>query len=209
MANTNSRIPIQDLPYSAGLMSQSCWFIEFKRLIQLIAEGKSDDEIRHECLDNNLFGYAKEYRAKRVYGYLTNRAKILDESLIHLFIEGDLATQKLINLIAILRGDRLFFEFVYEVYREKAILGQMELEDQDVNVFFRNKGNQSDVVENWNDSTKRKLKNCYLNFMADTGLFRTENKVRTITTPIVDNRLAAYLERSGDHALLVAISGVA
>ncbi len=190
-------------------MSQSCWFIEFKKIVQLIGAGKTEEEIKTECLDNNLLGAVKEYRAKRMYGYLINRAKMMDEGLVRLFMDGDLGTQKLINLIAILRGDRLFFEFVYEVYREKAILGQMELEDQDVNVFFRNKANQSDLVENWNDSTKKKLKNCYLNFMADSGLLQVENRIRIITTPIVDNRLASILEYSGDHSLLVAISGVA
>ena len=204
-----NRIPIQELPYSAGLMSQSCWFVEFKKIVQLIAAGRTEDEIKAECLENNLLGAVKEYRAKRMYGYLINRAKMLDEELVQLFMEGDLSTQKLINLVAILRGDRLFFEFVYEVYREKAILGQPELEDQDVNVFFRNKGNQSELVENWNDSTKKHLKSSYLTCMADAGLLRVEKKVRGITTPIVDSRLAAYLERSGDHALLVAISGVA
>ena len=203
------RIPIQELPYSAGLMSQSCWFVEFKKIVQLIAAGKTEDEIKAECLENNLLGAVKECRAKRMYGYLINRARMLDEELVQLFMEGDLGTQKLINLVAILRGDRLFFEFLFEVYREKAILGQPELEDQDVNVFFRNKENQSELVESWNDSTKRKLKNCYLLFMAETGLLRVEKKIRSISTPIVDSRLAAYLERSGDHALLVAISGVA
>ena len=209
MKMSATRIPIQELPYSAGLMSQSCWFVEFKKIVQLIAAGRTEDEIKSECLENNLLGAVKEYRAKRMYGYLINRSKMLDEELIQLFMERDLGTQKLINLIAILRGDRLFFEFVYEVYREKAILGQRELEDQDVNVFFRNKGNQSELVENWNDSTKKHLKSSYLTCMADAGLLRVEKKVRSITTPIVDSRLAAYLKRSGDHALLVAISGVA
>ena len=69
------RTPIRELPYSAGLMSQSCWFVEFKKIIQLVADGKSQEEIRIQCLENNLLGAAKEYRAKRVYGYLISRAK--------------------------------------------------------------------------------------------------------------------------------------
>lgn len=203
------RTPIQALEYSAGLMSQSCWFIEFKRVVQLIADGKTEEEIKIECLENNLFGAAKEYRAKRMYGYLINRAKMLDNESVQLFMDGDLSMQKLINLVAIIRGDRLFFEFLNEVYREKAILGQLEIEDKDVNVFFRNKSNQSEVIEKWNDSTKKHLKSNYLTCMADAGLIRVEKKTRSITTPIVDSRLESYLERSGDHALLIAITGVA
>lgn len=203
------RTPIQQLPYSAGLMAQSCWFIEFKKIVKLLASGCTSEEIRYECLENNLLGAVKEYRAKRMYGYLSNRAKLLDDDLIRLFMQSDLATQKLINLVAILRGDRLFFEFMFEVYREKVLLGQAVLEDMDVNVFFHRKGKQSETVENWNDSTKKHLKSNYLTCMTDAGLLCTEKKIRTITKPIVDDRLADCLERSGDHALLTAISGVA
>lgn len=203
------RIPIYGLPYSAGLMSQSCWFVEFKKIVQMIAAGKTEEEIKSECLENNLFGAVKEYRAKRMYGYLINRANMLDDDLVQLFMKGDLATQKVINLIAILRGDRLFFEFVYEVYREKALLGQDIIEDSDINIFFTRKGKQSEVVEGWNDSTKKHLRSNYVTCLADANLLQIVKKIRKITTPILDSQLIRYLEQCGDHALLVAISGEA
>ena len=199
---------IQDLPYSAGLISQSFWFVEFKKIVQLIASGSSDEDIKKECLENNLLGAVKEYRAKRMYGYLWNRAKRIDDKLIHLFMDGDIGTQKLIDLIAIILGDKLYFEFIYEVYREKAILGQHEIDDNDLSVFFSNKGHQSELVENWNDSTKNHLKSNYINCMTDAGLIKIENKKRIITIPIIDDRLGAYLEQKGYHALLAALLGV-
>ena len=206
---SNERKPVQELEYSAGLMSQCFWFIEMKKMIQLKAAGKTDEEIKQECLENNLLGAVKEYRAKRMFGYLWNRINLLDEELIRLFLEGYIITQKLVNLIGILRGDKLFFEFVYEVYREKAILGQLKIEDVDTNLFFRNKENQSPVIENWNESTKKKLKNFYLCSLADAGLLKVEKKDREITLPIVDKQLATHLITCGDKALLIAITGVA
>lgn len=203
------RTRILELPYSSGLVSQSCWFVEFKKIIQLIAAGKSEEEIRNECLENNLLGAVKEYRAARVYGYLIARAKMLDAAGVKLFMCSDLATQKLMNLVAILRRDRLFFEFVYEVYREKVILGQMELEDKDFSIFFRNKGEQSEVVEAWNDSTKKKLECNYRGCLKGANLLRAEGRKRLITKPIVDDTLVCYLKDSGDEAILTAISGVA
>ena len=202
------RTPIQELPYSAGLMSQSCWFVEFKKIIQLVADGKSQEEIRIQCLENNLLGAAKEYRAKRVYGYLITRAKMLDAAGVRLFMESDLSTQKILNLVAILRGERLFFEFVYEIYREKVILGQLELEDRDFSIFFRTKGEQSELVEKWNDSTKGHLKSNYVTCMTDANLLYIEGRKRLITKPIVDNSLIRYLNDSGDQAILAAITGV-
>ena len=42
--------------YSAGLISQSFWFVEMKKVIKLIDDGKSEEEIKKMCIDENLFG---------------------------------------------------------------------------------------------------------------------------------------------------------
>ena len=44
--------------YSAGLISQSSWFVEMKKVIKLINDGKSEEEIKKMCIDENLFGAA-------------------------------------------------------------------------------------------------------------------------------------------------------
>ena len=113
--------------YSAGLMSQYFWFIEFKKLVCAVKEGESADEIKKLCIDENWFGAVNSYRAKRMYGYIINRVNLIDERLCDIFMSSDVATQKLINLICIMKLDRLFFEFVYEVYRDKIILGSGEI----------------------------------------------------------------------------------
>lgn len=194
--------------YSAGLMSQSFWFIEFKKVIKLISEGKSEDEIKQMCIEENLFGAAKEYRAKRMYGYIWNRVKKLDKTLMELFLNSDLATQKIINLVAIIRSDRLFFEFVFEVYREKNIIGTQVLEDTDANIFFKNKEIQSEDIAAWKDTTKRKLRQVYFNYLIDANLLTVVDKKKTITPPILDIALERYLEACGDSAIIKAITGV-
>lgn len=194
--------------YSAGLMSQSFWFIEFKKIVTLVHSGKSYDEIKSLCLEENMLGAAKAYRAKRIYGYIINRVRTLDETEMDLFCEADLATQKIINLIAILRTDRLFFEFVYEVYREKVILGLPYLEDSDLNIFFKNKEAQNEEIASWRDTTVKKLKNCYLNYMTDANLISVCDKQRSITPPILDAILERSLQAKNETAMLKAITGV-
>mgnify|MGYP005799054185 CR=1 FL=1 len=194
--------------YSAGLVSQSFWFIEMKKLIKLIYDGKSEKDIKALCIEENLFGAAKEYRAKRIYGYLWNRVKRLDQTLIELFVNSDLETQKLINLVAIIKGDRLFFEFLFEVYREKSILGVPIIENSDMSIFFKNKEVQSDIVLSWTDSTKKRLCSSYLNFMVDANLLTVVDKAKTITPPIMDIALQCYLEVTGSGPIVKAIMGV-
>jgi len=52
-----------ELLYSAGLMSQSFWFIEFKKVVKLVADGVDAEEIKRRCLEENLLGAAKEYES--------------------------------------------------------------------------------------------------------------------------------------------------
>ena len=199
---------MEDEIYSSGLVSQSFWFIEMKKIIKLVSEDKNEQEIRKICIEENLFGAAKEYRAKRIYGYLWKRVERLDETMIELFLNSDLQTQKLINLIAVLNVDRLFFEFIFEVYREKSILGVPKIEDADINIFFNNKEIQSEDITKWTDVTKKRLRSAYLNFMVDANLLTVVGKEKFITPPIMDIALERYLETTGNGSMVKAIMGV-
>lgn len=194
--------------YSAGLVSQSFWFIEFKKVIRLFGEGKSSDEIKELCIAENLFGAANPYRAKRMTGYLIKRAKALDAQEIGRLMHIDLETQKLLDLIAILRLDRLFFEFLFEVYREKIILGIPVLEDRDASIFFKNKEIQSQTIEEWKESTKSHLRQCFFNYMVDANLLTMDGKIRKITPPMLDITLERHLEEKGESAIIKALTGV-
>lgn len=194
--------------YSSGLVSESFWFIEFRKIIKLKYEGKTWDEIKKSCLVDNLLGISKEYRAKRNYGYLKNRIDALDAGLIEIFIYADLNTQKIINLIAIAKKNRLFFEFLYEVYREKVQLGAPALTESDINIFYKNKQSQDDDMNTWTDVTLRRLRSTYMNFLTDAGLLTVSGKEKKITPPILDITLENYLKDNGDNQIIKAITGV-
>ena len=193
--------------YSAGLMSEAPWFHEFKKMIYLIHEGKSLDEIKTLCVKENLFGMPKEYRALRTYSYLLNRVNVMDEQLIDLFCSSDLATQKLINFITIILGDRLLYELINEVYKEKVFLGYSELSVSDINVFFTDKCTQDEEMKEWKDTTFKRLRSGYLQFMTDANLLQKGRGVYYVTPPILDISLERYLQYSGKEHILKAITG--
>ena len=122
--------------YSAGAVKMSFWFVEFRKVVQLLDEGKNMDEVKHLALSENLFAAPTTLRATQIFRTVSGRIKTLDGSIIPVFMAGDLSTQKLIALIAAMAYDTLFFDFVYEVIREKLMLGSNELKDSDVRVFF-------------------------------------------------------------------------
>lgn len=194
--------------YSSGLVSESFWFIEFKKIIKLRNEGKSWDDIRDLCLNDNLLGISKEYRAKRIYGYLKNRVDVLDEGLINIFINADLTTQKVINIIAIAKKNKLFFEFLYELYREKVLLGAIVLTDSDISIFFKNKQEQDEDISKWTDATLKRLSSTYMNFLTDAGFLTVIDKQKRITPPILDISLENYLKDNDENQILKAIRGI-
>lgn len=195
------------ITYSAGIMSQSFWFVEFKKYLKLVLEGYTPEQIKVMVIQENLFGSPNEYRAKRIFGYISSRASHIEEKGIELFFSSDLATQKLLNLVCIIRQDRLFFEFINEVYREKVIIGADALDISDANIFFRNKEVQSEKVAEWTDRTKKNVRNCYFNFMTDANLLTVVEKKRKITPPLLDIELERYLEANGEAFIAKAITG--
>lgn len=194
--------------YSSGIISQSFWFVETKKVIKLIQDGKEYEDIKKLCIDENYFGMDNAYRAKRMFGYIWNRVRNIDKKMIQLFCDSDLSTQKIINLILIMKVDRLFFEFLYDVYREKVILGAEVLDESDLKIFFTNKEKQNEDISKWTDATKKRLRSTYNNFLIDANLLTVINKEKIITPPILDIALERYLQSIGDNAILKAITGV-
>ena len=139
--------------YSAGAVKLSFWFLEFSKVVQLLAAGNSFDEIRQKNQEENIFGAPTQRRADQICRTVLTRVQALDSSFYPMFLSGDLATQKLFALAAVMACDTLFFDFVYEVIREKLIIGCNELEPKDVRAFFRDKQAQDDRLAQWTDQT--------------------------------------------------------
>ena len=194
--------------YSAGIMSQAFWFSEVRQFLNLKKNKYNSEDIKRTVVEENLFGAPNEYRAKRIYGYILNRVNAIEPELEELFFSSDLATQKIINLIAVIRNDRLFFEFLYEVYREKIIIGEEILETAAGKTFFYLKETQDDTIAQWKDTTKRRVQSAYYNFMTESNLLRFESQKKyIITQPILDIALEQYLRSHGETAIVKAITG--
>lgn len=139
--------------YSAGAVKLSFWFMEFRKVVSLLSEGKQLEEIKQLNKAENIFGAPTKDRAEKIYNTVAARISCLPSSFYSIFMESDIATQKLFALAAAMANDTLFFDFVYEVIREKMILGSNEYADSDVRIFFKNKQVQDEKVAGWTEAT--------------------------------------------------------
>lgn len=194
--------------YSASAVSRPFWYVEFKKVMNLLNSGLTYDQIRTKVLEDNIFDVAKEYRAKEIYGAVARRAKMLDDQGVALFCNSDMGTMKLIAFIAIMQTDRLLAEFMHEVYREKVMVGDLDLRDADFNTFFKRKQDQDEGVAGWKDYTLKKLRNSYVNYLAEAGLISRIDGVRTLTPPLLTEELKAYLKHSDMGSYISVFTGV-
>ena len=194
--------------YSAGMVKLSFWFAEFRKVIELLSSGKTLREIKQMNVQENIFSAPTQARAIQIFNTVSTRVKGLDSSFYAVFAKSDISTQKFIALIAVMRTDSLFFDFVYEVYREKLILGIDELADSDVGIFFKNKQLQSEKVAKWTDYTLKRLGTCYKTMLMESGLIDQGTGTRKILKPILDKALEECLKINGMETTLRALTGV-
>lgn len=199
---------MREKPYSASAVKFAFWFPEFRKEIHLLTEGRTQDDIRKLCLEENVFGASTAARAKRIYLTVTARIRELDESIYSLFQSSDLGTQKLINLSAIMAQDRLFFEFMYEVFKEKILIGAKDLSDSDYRIFFRNKQLQDERVAAWTDQTVQRLAETYKGYLLEAGLTKEGKQSQSILKPILDPLFEDWLKQHDMKVVVHALTGV-
>lgn len=195
-------------PYSAGAVKFAFWFPEFRKEIAMLSDGMSLDEIKSACLDKNVFNASTPARAAMMYQTVTARIQELDASIYPLFQQSDLATQKLVNLTAIMMHESLFFDFMYEVFREKILMGTNELNDRDVRIFFRDKQLQDSKAATWTDQTLQRLGRTYKSYLLGAGLSDRGQKTRKLFKPILDPAFETWLVQKHLEPIIKALTGV-
>ncbi len=194
--------------YSAGAVKLSFWFVEFRKTVELLNKGQSFSQIKSLVLNENLFAAPTTQRANQIFNTVTARIKSLDESFIPIFLQSDLSTQKLFALVAAMAYDTLFFDFVYEIIREKILLGICELSDSDVRIFFKDKQQQNEKVAKWTDATLVRLARCYKTMLYEAGIIDKANAARKILRPILDPAMVRWLELNDMDVYIKALTGV-
>ena len=194
--------------YSAGAVKHSFWFMEFRNVVSLRAEGKSWEEIQELNEKENIFGAPTPLRQNQIWSTVSGRMKCLDDSFYPVFQACDVSAQKLFALVAAMAYDTLFAEFVYEVIREKMIIGVGEFADSDVRIFFKNKSEQSEKVAKWTEATTKRLGVCYKTMLFEAGMTDKGKEIRKILKPILDPVMERWLLDHGMEYCVKALTGV-
>lgn len=196
------------MEYKSTIKSRPYLYKETKKAATLMNHGVKVSELKNKSLEDNIFQLESEARKKEVASIITARLKDLDKYIIKKISEGNVETSKILVLYAIIKTDRLLFEFMNEVYKEKLILRDLFLRDKDFNIFFQNKREQSEKVASWTEYTFKKIKQVYVRTLFECGLIENQKGDRKIKTPILESEVKECLYKIGDKVYIDAILGV-
>lgn len=194
--------------YSAAATKFSFWFNEYRKVLSLVREGLGKEEIRRLSKEENIFSATSPDRGTIIASVVYNRVFSVPEELHQLMDEGDLETQRMIVLVSIMRTDRLFFEFMFEVFRDKMMVGDMTLRDLDIRAFFHEKQMSSGTVAKWTESSLNSLRKTYKSYLADAGFTDRAIGDRRIIKPYLDCKFRDILTCVGMEPYLNALGWI-
>ncbi len=185
---------ITNKEYVATNMTVGLMYKELKLTTKLIQEGLTLKEIRQKSYDDNIYQARSENFKKTITSILITRIKTLDDNLIKMLSDGNLELDKQIAIYSVMKSDRLFFEFMREVYAEKIINKEYKIYANDIETFMEIKREQSSKVNSWKSTTTNRLRSSYVGMLYEAGFAKKHNGYIEIVTPIIDYKLEQYLK---------------
>ena len=193
--------------YSAGIVSKGFWFLEFKKYLELLKNGNNENDIRKIQDEENIFSAPSKDYGKRIISEINKRIKILPEGIKELFFKSDTGTQKIINLLSIMGTDKLFFEYVYNSYRNELLLGTKEYNPGIVMKFLKEKAEQNEEVAKFSEKTLKRMQGTYGNYLKEAGLLEEKNKEILYGKVYLDYELEKLLMENNMEVYIKTLKG--
>ncbi|WP_125606905.1 DUF1819 family protein [Lapidilactobacillus bayanensis] len=191
------------MSYQTTLNTRPFMYIETKKVAQRLQNGQSPDEVRAAAIEQNFLQLPSRARQLAAVNAILKRLVVLDDYLLRQFLVADRETSNLILLYALMDSDKLFQEFMRQVYLQKIMGMETSLTKQDGLKFLAEKSTQSKQVAQWTEATQSRLATAYLQVLRDCNLLQDGRLVKGILAPDV----AQYLKRHGEQAIYEVLIG--
>ena len=193
-------------PYSGSLTAEQFLFYEIRIASKLYAQGVSVDEAISRIKADNLFQYPTEREVARMARACYRRLDALDnQCLIQEISSAPTEIAKQINLYAIMRYNRLVWDFMIQVIGEKFRTQDFSFERKDLNAFFSRLQAQNDSVAGWSGSTISKIKSVLVRCLVETE-YLDHFKSTTLNPVLLCEELEQGIRENNDTEVFPAFN---
>ena len=194
-----------ELKYSSQIKDMGLLEKEMKIACQEYQNTKDLGVIIQKSISDNIFMVNTERRRKELAYKIIARMAVLDDYLIEQLANSPYSTAALLSLYALMKTDRMTFEFMNEVIKDKIELMNYRLPDIELDQFILCKAQQSELVAKWKDSNKIQVKSALRKIITDAGIIRDLGSVLMIMPPILDKQIYNHIVELGDKKYLEAM----
>ncbi len=194
-------------PYSSAIKKTPFKYIIAKKIAKLILNGLDRNEVLEKCYIDNYIEIDSVQRRKEITNVIFERLIQLDDYLLHQFYYGDVITSKFILVYAIAKCDSLFFEFLFEVYRDALLNDRKYISIDDFEAFFESKKESDTIVSEWGHFTIDQLSKGYRNILVESGLgYRVKRNI-AVEKAMIHPEVQEYIRLINDKEYLQALLG--
>jgi Putative inner membrane protein (DUF1819) len=157
---------------------------------ELIYQGATEDDIRHQILVEDLFQLRSQVSREGALQTILKRLHQVPEIYVKLIATGNIDIRRYTILFLILREHRLLRELVAQMLLDKIKAFDYVVTAADLRTFFEGKREQSATVAAWSDSTYKKVISSTVRVLVNAELLqptsqRGNYEIRSIPIPSV------------------------
>lgn len=195
-----------NLEYNGGLTREQFLFYEIRTVATLMTQGLSREEIINIIKEENLFQFPTERMIYSIANACFKRIEALDsEELVYHLANAPADVAKQINLYAMMKYNRIVWDFMTTVIAEKYRTQEFEFSKKDLNVFFFRLQEQNDSVASWSDSTIKKIKQVLARTLVECE-YLDSVKATHLNLITISPELEDQIRASNDIAALAAFN---
>ena len=192
--------------YNGSLTAEQFLFYEIRIAAKYYVDGKTIEDAIDSIKSDNLFQYPTERQVSRMARACYKRLEALDnKQLVHelAFAPSEIAKQ--INLYAIMKYNRLVWEFMIQVIGEKYSNQDFGFSRKDLNAFFTRLQAQNDSVAAWSENTVSKIKSVIVRMLVETE-YLDGMRATTLNSILLCEELEEGIRANNDYEALPAFN---
>lgn len=196
----------RSLIYNGTITAEQFLFYEIRIASKYYLDGTSVEDAIEEIKKNNLFQYPTERLVDRMVRSCYKRLDALDDEQLRQELSSAPAEiAKQINLYAMMRYNRIVWDFMVGVIGEKFRSQDFEFSRKDLNVFFSHLQEQNDDIAGWSESTVNKIKQVLTKILVEVEILDTFKSTRLNPLFLCDE-LKEGIRRNNDLEALAAFN---
>lgn len=179
--------------YNGALTREQFLFYEMRTTAKLLVMGFTDKDTIDKIYSENLFQYPTEKSIRKIASACLKRLHAMnDYSLVQAIATQPSEVAKQICLYAMMKQNRLVWDFMITVIGEKFRSRDNSFGKKDLNVFFLRLQEQDDNVASWSETTITKLKQVLIRTLVENKYLdntKAEQLNPILLFPVLENAI--------------------